>query len=454
MDSSHLMTLHSRPERLSGWGRFPVLDCSTVQPQSCSEASRSVTADVSGAIARGNGRSYGDSSVGADLTIQMRKLGRFLSFDDITGVLIVEAGVMLADLVRIFVPRGWFPPATPGTQFVTVGGMVASDIHGKNHHSAGSFCDHVSSLDLAVGEGEVFRCSATENAELFRATCGGMGLTGIILSVTFQMVRIPSSRIDQTLIRAFDLRRTMDIFDTAEHITYSVAWIDCLAAGSSLGRSVVTLGEHAPIDSLSKLDQGSPFKMADGRSKRLPLDFPGFALNKFSVSVFNELYYRLQRVGRSVVPLEHYFYPLDALQDWNRIYGKSGFLQYQCVIPLEASRDGIRTLLKVIAEDGQASFLAVLKKFGPGSFGYLSFPMPGYTLALDFSAKPGTLKLLERLDAIVSDHGGRLYLAKDARMSSDMMARGYPALDHFRSVRRRYGLSERFNSVQSSRLGI
>jgi FAD/FMN-containing dehydrogenase len=332
--------------------------------------------------------------------------------------------------------------------------MVASDVHGKNHHGAGSFCDHVVSLRLALGDGTVLTCSPHEHPELFAATCGGMGLTGLVLEVTFRLVPVRTSVIVQETIRAPDLAAAMEIFEREVGRTYSVAWIDCLASGPDLGRSVIVLGEHAAPDDLEPGRCDAPFARPPARTRRVPVDFPAFALNRLSVSLFNRLYYGTHGPGRKLVDLDPYFYPLDAIQDWNRIYGRGGFVQYQCVLPLETSRDGLEALLTEIARVGLASFLAVLKRLGRESFGYLSFPREGYTLALDFPANPDTFALLERLDRIVLEGGGRLYLAKDARMSAPMFRAGYPRLAQFNAVRRRYGVERRFRSALAERLEL
>ncbi|GAC1339341.1 MAG: FAD-binding oxidoreductase [Acetobacteraceae bacterium] len=441
----------SATKSLSGWGRYPVLDCRTAEPPSTAEAARPHPERLG--VARGNGRSYGDSSLAAAGTVLTKHLDRLLAFDPATGQLTCEAGTLLADVVATFVPRGWFPPVTPGTKWVSVGGMIAADVHGKNHHGTGSFCEHVVWLDLALGDGNVLRCSRTEHAELFAATCGGMGLTGIILAAAFTMIPVATARIAQTIERAANLDAALALFEAGRHWTYSVAWVDCLANGADLGRSVVFFGEHATQEQLPAAERATPLRQPVRGARRVPFDFPAMALNRFSVRAFNTLYYQRQRPGSALVDIDPYFYPLDALLDWNRIYGKPGFVQYQCVLPFATSREGLRALLAAAAADGSASFLAVLKLMGRPSFGLMSFPMEGYTLTLDFPVTPPTMRLLERFDAIVREGGGRIYLAKDARMGAEMLA-GYPGLAEFRAVRQRYGLDQRFRSAQSDRLGL
>ena len=435
---------------LSGWGRYPRTTGPVVEPASTA----AIPSIRAGTIPRGNGRSYGDSSLGHRLTLGLGKLDRMLAFDAEAGALTCEGGVRLADVIDAMLPLGWFPLVTPGTKFVTVGGMVASDVHGKNHHGAGSFGDHLDWIDLALGDGQVLRCSRTEHADLFAATCGGMGLTGIVLRARFRLRRVETSRIRQEVHRTRDLAGTMALFEAGDAWSYSVAWIDCLAGGAGLGRSVVSFAEHAAPGELAPAERAVSLAWRPLKPRTMPLDLPGFALGRLSVKAFNFAYYRAQKAGPGVVDFNPYFYPLDAILEWNRIYGRRGFVQYQCVLPLETSEAGLRRLLTEIAARGSASFLAVLKRMGHQSFGLLSFPRPGYTLALDFPATADTFALLHELDAITRDHGGRLYLAKDARARAATMAAGYPRLDEFRQVRKRYGLAERFCSVQSQRLEI
>jgi decaprenylphospho-beta-D-ribofuranose 2-oxidase len=438
---------------LAGWGRYPVRECTVWQPTTA-DGLHDTLIPLKTSIARGNGRSYGDASMNMDATIDMRRLDRLIAFDEATGTLACEAGVLLSDLVASLVPRGWFPPVTPGTRMVTIGGMIASDVHGKNHHAAGSFCDYVDWLDLDLGDGRVKRCSPNQNIDLFAATCGGMGLTGIIVRASFRMLKIETAYMRQRTIRVPDLEQALNVFEQSHSSTYSVAWIDCMATGKSLGRSVILLGEHATRDELDPGRRASPLSRLIRKPKTIPIDFPNFALSGFNVRIFNHLYYALQCPGDAVVDLDPYFYPLDAILEWNRIYGKHGFLQYQSVLPLATSEKGMRRLLEAISAAGAGSFLAVLKRMGPQSFGMLSFPMEGYTLALDFPATLDNFALLERLDAITADHGGRVYLTKDARVSPERFAAGCPRLNEFRKLRAQYGLDQSFSSLLSQRLEL
>ena len=438
--------------RLSGWGRYPVAECAVSTPRDAATVP-ALLDPLPDAIARGNGRSYGDAGMNPAATIDARRLDRLVDFDPATGLLVCEGGVLLSELIDAMLPRGWFAPVTPGTKLVTIGGMIASDVHGKNHHVAGSFCDHVEWIDLAIGEGRVLRCSAREHADLFAAACGGMGLTGVILRAAFRLLKVETAAVRQRTLRAPTLAHAFAAFEASLDWTYSVAWIDCLASGRHLGRSAILLGEHALRDELPPDRRNAPLRRAARKPKRVPVDFPAVALSRTPVRLFNRLYYAAQRPGDAIVDLDPYFYPLDAIRDWNRIYGRRGFVQYQCVLPLAKSEAGLTRLLTAIAAAGQASFLAVLKRMGRQSFGMLSFPMEGYTLALDFPATRSNLALLDRLDGITRDHGGRVYLAKDARAGAAAFAAGYPRLDEFRAARRRYGL-DRFSSLLSRRLEI
>jgi FAD/FMN-containing dehydrogenase len=437
---------------LAGWGRYPRHETCVIAVGERADVPRAIVARE-GLIARGNGRSYGDSSIGRAVTFDLRRLNRFIDFDPTTGVLTCEAGILLSDVINIFTPRGWFPAVTPGTKFVTIGGMIASDVHGKNHHNAGSFCDHLIDIELALADGTVVTCSRAHLPELFFATCGGMGLTGIILKARFKLIKIETARVRQQVIRAINLEDAMAAFERSHNSTYSVAWIDCLATGASLGRSVVICGEHASVEELPLGERHAPLKRSPRRTMTVPLNCPDFVLRNVFVRTFNKLYYESQRPGTRLVDIDSYFYPLDAIHDWNRLYGR-GFVQYQCVIPPEHARAGLTHVLTEVARAGTGSFLAILKQLGRGSGGYLSFPREGYTLALDFPANSANFDLLHRLDRIVLDAGGRLYLAKDARASAKMMMAGYPSLWKFTDIRQRNGLTRRFRSFQSERLGL
>lgn len=437
---------------LAGWGNYPRVPCRTAVLEGAAEAPHWL--EQGPLVARGCGRSYGDASLQPNLTLLTRRLDRVLSFDPDSGLLTCEAGVTLATILNVFLPRGWLPPVTPGTKFVTVGGMVASDVHGKNHHVAGSFGRHVRRLRLLLANGEAVECGPDREAELFRATVGGMGLTGIITEVTFRLDRVPSAYIRQQVVRAPNLDAALAVFEASAHWSYSVAWIDCLSGGRQLGRCLVSRGEVAMPEDLPAPLFAAPFAALARPDRRVPLDLPDWVLAPWSVRVFNALYYHAPRPTDSVVDMDRFFYPLDAVLEWNRLYGRAGFTQYQCVLPREAGRSGLKRLLTTVQRAGLGSFLAVLKLFGPAGEGMMSFPMEGYTLALDFPWRAQVAGVLNLLDDIVADHGGRLYLAKDARCSPAMLRRGYPQLAHFQMARARWGARGRLHSLLAERVQL
>ncbi|MGM0743434.1 MAG: FAD-binding protein [Pseudomonadota bacterium] len=440
-----------RTEELTGWGRYPRRAGPVARPRHAEALGALIGAG--GVIARGNGRAYGDSAMGAEATLDLRRLNRMLSFNAEAGRLVAEAGVLLGDVIATFLPRGWFPWVTPGTKFVTLGGAIAADVHGKNHHRDGAFGAFVDWIDVMGADGEVVRASRDENSELFAWTLGGMGLTGVILRAAIRLRPVESGWIAQTTVPAQSLAEAMDAFEAADDASYSVAWIDCLASGAALGRSLVMTGEHVQADDLPPQRRTHPYRTTRKRQLSMPFDAPAAALNRFSVGAFNALYWRrgLRAPREALVDWDSYFYPLDAILGWNRIYGRRGFVQFQCALPLNASEAGLRALLSETAVAGQGSFLAVLKRFGPQQSRF-SFPMSGYTLALDFPANARTLALLDRLDAIATDHGGRFYLAKDARLSAATLHRADPRAAAFCAMRRETGCDRAFASAQSERL--
>ncbi len=442
---------------LTGWGRYPRRPGPLGAPRSEADIRRHVQTNMptGGIVARGNGRAYGDSAMGAALTLDMRAFNRFLSFDAETGQLVAEAGVLLGDIIDTFLPRGWFPYVTPGTKFVSLGGAIAADVHGKNHHVDGSFGSFVDWIDLMGTDGQVTRVSPSETPELFGWTVGGMGLTGVILRAALRLRPVESAWIRQETVVAPNLDAAMAAFEAAQDATYSVAWIDCLAGGADLGRSLIMLGEHARADDLPSEHRATPLQAPRPGKKTIPIDFPALALNRLTVKAFNALYWRkgVRSAGESLVDWDRYFYPLDAILGWNRIYGRRGFLQFQCVLPLAQSKAGLTDLLNATSEAGQGSFLAVLKRFGAQDSRF-SFPMEGYTLALDFPANAQTLALLDRLDAITVAHGGRFYLAKDARLAATTLHKADPRAGDFAQMRRDKSLDQTFASSQSERLRL
>lgn len=427
--------------KLTCWGKHPVIDAKVFSPLKGADL---VNRSVQG-IGRGLGRSYGDSALSANI-VSTERLNHFISFNESTGKLRCQAGVSLAEILTTFVPKGWFLAVTPGTKFVTVGGAIASDVHGKNHHVEGSFSDHVTSLTV-ITNGQEITCSRENSSDLFHATCGGMGLTGIITEATFNLKPIESAYINQKIIKAPNLDAILDLFEQYQDITYSVAWIDCLSTGKKLGRSLMVLGEHT--------DKGELKIHKDGLLN-IPVDMPSLLLNRYTVQAFNSIYYnkQLKKEISRTIHYDSFFYPLDCIKNWNRIYGSNGFTQYQFVIPKEVGKEGLSEILEAIAESKQGSFLAVLKMFGKNNENYLSFPMEGYTLALDFKLNENLFILLNRLDLIVRKYQGRLYLSKDVRMSEEMFKTGYPRWEEFQKLREEYGANELYHSLQSKRLGL
>lgn len=433
--------------QISGWGNFPVVDAVETYPDTVSNLKNflRVNSDFSG-ITRSMGRSYGDSALSQRI-INTRYLNHILAFDEASGVLECSAGVTLAEILDVIIPKGWFLPVTPGTKYISIGGAIASDVHGKNHHQAGCFSNYVESFRIMLANTDIVTCSKNTNAELFRASCGGMGLTGIILDARLQLTPINSSYITETTLLARDLAHALELFELHNDATYSVAWIDCLARGKHMGRSLLMLGEHAQEGKLEICNPGT---------RTVPFRFPGFVLNRFSAQMFNSLYYYRGRKRKveNTLSYDSYFYPLDRLLDWNRIYGKHGFVQYQFVVPKETGLEALSSVLTHITESNRGSFLSVLKAFGDANENYLSFPTRGYTLALDFKMDSGLLDFLNSLDKIVLDYNGRIYLAKDARMNEHTFKAGYPNWEQFMEVRKKTGAYTVFRSQQSTRLQI
>jgi FAD/FMN-containing dehydrogenase len=430
---------------LEGWGRHPIIDAEIGHPQDGESAARMVRSGPP-LIAHGLGRSYGDSALAAR-ALQSDRLNLMLGFDPSTGVLSCQAGVTLDEILRLFVPKGWFPAVTPGTKYVTVAGAIASDVHGKNHHSGGCFSECVDSLDLLQADGSVVAASRSHNADLFRATCGGMGLSGVILQATLRLKPIRSALIRRTTYRTRDLDELLGRFEATRSLPYSVAWIDCLSQGKALGRSVLDVGDFA--------DEG-PLQAHAEPKLGVPLVPPISPVNPLTMKAFSAALYHkvLRKERRSLVHYETFFYPLDQVLHWNRMYGKSGFTQYQFVIPKAAGPKGLRGVLESVAASQLGSFLAVLKVMGAANANPLSFPLDGYTLALDFKLTPAVYPLLDELDARVLDLGGRVYLAKDVRLSEASFKRMYPRWREFQELREKTGAKGRFASLQSRRLGL
>jgi FAD/FMN-containing dehydrogenase len=418
------------PESLPSWGRFPRTTADVVPIHWAADARIPVGKPV---LAYGLGRSYGDSCLNDDgVLLTTRGLDRFLALDEERGLLACEAGVSLGEILRLVVPRGFFLPVVPGTKEVTVGGAIANDVHGKNHHRRGTFGTQVESFELLRSTGERLSCSLQENPDLFAATVGGLGLTGLVLRATLRLRRIVASAIDAETLGIRNLAEFFAISrESDEKFEYTVAWIDCLAKGSKLGRGILHRGNHA-----AEPGPLPPPAMA-GRIS-VPVEFPVSPLNRLTLSAFNAVYHGKNRLsaGRHLLEPSPFFFPLDRVSHWNRIYGRDGFFQFQSGVPPDAAPAATRAMLTAIAASGQGSFLAVLKNFGSTSSpGLLSFPRPGATLALDFPNRgEPTRKLFRELYAMVRDAGGRIYPAKDALMPAEQFRTQYAGvLDAFRS---------------------
>lgn len=413
-------------QKITSWGRL------TKQPHNVVELinRNQLPPSKLPGIAYGMGRSYGDIGLNPEGTLwKTIKLDRFISFNEKTGILKCEAGVLLRDIQRLFIPRGWILPVTPGTQLITVGGAIANDVHGKNHHVFGSFGDHLLSIRLLRTSGETIKCSPTQQSDWFAATIGGCGLTGVIIDTEIQLRPVMNAWLDTETLPYTSLDEFFHLADDSEaHWEHTVSWIDCM---SKNGRGIFMRGNPNKADTKKHLPKS--------RTLTMPLEPPISMVNRLSLRPFNTAYFHINKwqAGTNTTHYEKFFYPLDNIHEWNLMYGPKGFYQYQSVVPREAGKRAISEMLKAIANSGDGSFLAVLKTFGNRQpVGMMSFPQPGVTLALDFPNKGNrTLKLFEKLDTIVREAGGRIYLAKDARMPRDLLESGYPRLTEFLAYR-------------------
>ncbi len=430
---------------LSAWGRLSLPGREIL--------SENLVALTEGAVlSRGMGRSYGDSSLSArvsDKVVATRLANRVLSFDQDTGVVRVEAGLCLSDLNRIFMPRGYFVAVTPGTKFVTLGGMVASDVHGKNHHREGCFGAHVRALRVRLADNDIVTCSPAEHPDLFDATLGGMGLLGHILEVEFSLRRIPSPWIWTESQRVGDIDEFLDALGrAAPEWPMTMGWIDCLTRGRSMGRGILMAGRWA---SPEEAKAGQP---KEPRPITLPFELPNLALNPRTASLFNSAYYwrHLRRHARAIVAPDPFFYPLDAILHWNRAYGPRGFTQYQCVLPRRAGPEAVRAFMALLTRLGGASPLCVIKDCGDEGRGVLSFPMPGTSIAVDMAVSPDTQRVVDRLNEFVIEAGGRIYLTKDRFTRAEHFRAMEPRLERFLSARDAWDPHRRLRSAQSVRL--
>jgi decaprenylphospho-beta-D-ribofuranose 2-oxidase len=446
-----------RPTRLTGWGRTAPTTARLHTGTAEELPGLVAAAGPRGLIARGLGRSYGDAAQNAGGDV-VAPLPSSIELDPGTEggpVVHVSAGTSIHELIRELVPTGHFVPVTPGTRYVTVGGAIAADVHGKNHHRHGSFGSHVVSLDLVTADGSVRTVGPDQEAGLFWATVGGMGLTGVIVRATVRVYAVESGLMRVQTERLDDIDAVMGrMRETDGEATHTVAWIDTLATGRHLGRSVLTLGEHATAAEASGARGGRGQVPGDPLASAPPV-VPPHLVSRPTIRAFNELWFRKAPRHREgeLQSIAAFFHPLDLVGGWNRLYGPAGFVQYQLVVP-DAAEGELPGMLETIARAGHPSFLSVLKRFGPGNEGMLSFPVQGWTLALDVPTHPGLAVLLRELDAVVADHGGRVYLAKDSRLAPATFARMYPRLDEFRQVLSTVDPDRVFCSDLSRRLRI
>jgi len=403
-------------------------------------------------IPRGNGRSYGDSSLQKNV-ICSRCRHAIHDFDEETGVLECDSGVLLSEIIHRFLPRGWFLPVTPGTSAITTGGAVAADVHGKNHHHAGCFSEFVERIDLVTAGGKHISCSKEQNPEFFHATCGGMGLTGYITRIRMRLVQVPSGYIRQASIRTRSLSESIDALYRNRDAPYSVAWVDLQKKGVQMGRGVIQLGRFAGPKESESVSRGTPPPAGTPRI-RIPEKWPGRLIGKTSVSLFNAFWYATNREKETRRDLYDFMYPLDKVAEWNRLYGNKGLIQYQIILPEASVEKGFHELVSILNRSDYICTLAVLKNHGEANRNYLSFPLKGCSLAMDFKPTPGLRKLIPKLNALAETQGGRINLCKDSLMDKNLFDKGYPEANRFRAFRKKHHLNHQFQSFQSNRLGI
>ena len=451
-----------RAVTLTGWGRIAPSTAELAEPASDAEASALLRAaggaSGGGVIPRGLGRSYNNAAQSAGgLVLSTARLNQIIGLDPATGVAVCEAGTSLEQLMTAGLPHGWFVPVSPGTRQVTIGGAIAADVHGKNHHVAGSFASHVREFSLLVPSGELKTVTPGGDPELFWATAGGMGLTGLITRAAVQLKKVSTSLVKVDTVRTADIDETMRTLSQHDaKYGYTVAWSDSLARGAGLGRSVITSGDFAAVEDLPAPARDNPFGFDPRPRLGVPGAFPPGLLNRHSIRLANEAWYRKAprlREGE-IQTIGQFFHPLDGIRNWNRVYGPGGFRQYQYVLPF-GEEQAVRRSFEMVSALPAPSFVTVLKRFGDADPGFLSFPRPGWTLALDFPARtPALLPLLDRLDRLVMEHGGRVYLAKDSHVARRAFEAMYPRVEEFRKIRAEIDPARILASDLSRRLGL
>lgn len=441
---------------LTGFNHFPQQICHIARP----ERWRDITPFSVQQIARGQGKSYGDAALNENRdVILLERLNRFIYFDSEQGIITAEAGTTLSEILTLIVSKGWFLPVTPGTRHVSLGGCVAADVHGKNHHRQGSFSQHVISIELITADEKTIKCSTQENAEIFWATIGGMGLTGIIKSVSLKLQPINTLQMQVKHYATQNLKQTFACLqDENLDDDYSVAWLDLLKpkSDSEFGRGIVMTAHHLVSADLKLPHPTDHLQLSNNKQLNIPFYCPSFLLNKKLLTVFNHIYYQQQAKKTAfLTDYQTYFYPLDKINNWNRLYGQRGFVQYQCVLPTAQAYEGMLELVNYFADTGYPVFLAVLKRFGAANQGLLSFPVEGFTLALDIPIQDqGLFSVLDRCDEIVVSHGGRVYLAKDARLKPALFQAMYPSYEKWLAIKKQIDPHNKFSSSLSIRLEL
>lgn len=427
----------------SGWGNFPRIESDIYKHWSVNQVQTTINGSNE-IISSGLLRSYGDSALNCKM-ISTLSLNRILNFDKENKTITCESGISFMELINFLGKHRLTLPVTPGTKFITIGGAIASDVHGKNHHINGSFGLWVESLRIILADGNIVNCSNTENSDLFRATVGGMGLTGLILDATIKLVELKSPIIEQTTVQAQDLQHLFELFEQYKQNVYTVSWLDTNFKSKKLGRGVLFVGKESSEN--KELILSKP-------KINVPFYFPSNTLNKLTVGILNNLYYLKNKNSISQVEFDKFFYPLDILDNWNRGYGRNGFIQYQFVVPKSSSFHVVAEVLRIMQVYGVSSFLTVLKLMGKQNEFDLSFPMEGYTLAMDLPVSKNTLKLADKLDELINANEGRIYLTKDARMKKEMFWSTNNNVNRFLETKAKYDPKNKFQSLQSKRLGI
>ena len=432
--------------KISGWGKNVSVHKNIYNPKNNEEIIDLIfNKKISNFITRGLGRSYGDSSL-ADNVVSLKDYNKFFNFNEKDGFIECSSNYSLNELIKIILQKGWFFKVTPGSKFVTIGGAIASDVHGKNHHLDGSFANHVMSLKVITAEGKLYNCSKDENKQLFHATCGGMGLTGIIVSAKIKLLRIKSKFIDVQILKTKNLKETITKFKELSEIKYTIAWIDTSSKTRDRGRSVIFIGNHS--------DDGD-LEFYEKKKISIPSNFPGIILNKYTIKLFNKIYYYFHKDKKKFKQnLDSFFYPLDYINNWNNLYGKNGFTQIQILIQEEDPEVIINKVLDFFQEKGQYSFLSTLKEFGKGNENYLSFPDKGYTLTMDLKMNKKLKKIYEEFENLLIGHKVKVYLTKDSLMTEKYFKETYMNYNKFKEIKNKHDPMNLVNSFQSFRINI